>query len=85
MGSPLVFGEVRVAYFCFVFCLVFFCLFVCLFVFSSSMLLVSLDCLRPVSCVPNVSGVSGLSNLNYLFGNVYLNIYSRQFAINLTF
>ena len=29
-----------------------------------SMLPVSLDCLRPVSCVPNVASVSGLSILD---------------------
>jgi hypothetical protein len=75
--SPSVFGGVHVAHlFSFLCCVFLFCLssscvlctqcsqclwivFVLCLVYS--MFTVSLDCLRPVSCVPNVHSVSGLS------------------------
>jgi hypothetical protein len=53
----LVFGEVRIAHlFSFLCCVFVLLVFVLFLVFP--MLPVSLDCLRPVSCVPNVSRLS---------------------------
>ena len=44
------------------FCVVFFVLFVFVLCLVNPMLKASLDCLRPVSCEPNVESVSGLSS-----------------------
>jgi hypothetical protein len=76
--SPSVFGGVHVAHlFSFLCCVFLFCLSSscvlctqcsqCLWIFFVlclvyPMFTVSLDCLRPVSCVPNVTSVSGLSS-----------------------
>jgi hypothetical protein len=57
-GSQPGFGQVCVAYLFSSLCCVLVCLFVCLFVF----------CHRPVSCVPNVTSLSGLSILDITFG-----------------
>jgi hypothetical protein len=63
MGSPLVFGEVRVAHrFSFLCSVVFYVLFVFVLCLVCPMLPVVLDCLRPVSCVSNVASGSGLSS-----------------------
>ena len=55
--------QVHVAHHCSFLCsVVFFCFFCFCFVF------VDFVCLRPLSCVPNVDSVSGLSILDRLFG-----------------
>jgi hypothetical protein len=82
MGSPPVFGSVRVAHFFLAFCVLFFILFDLVLCLVYPMLPVSLDypflirysltfiCL--VSCVPNVASFSGLPILDSVFSNVYL-------------
>ena len=57
-GSQPGFGQVCVVYLFSSLCCVLVCLFVCLFVF----------CHRPVSCVPKVTSLSGLSILDITFG-----------------
>jgi hypothetical protein len=66
----LVFGEVRIAHlFSFLCCVFVLLVFVLFLVYS--MLPVSLDCLRPVSCVLNVASVSGLSSSCFLCTQCY--------------
>ena len=61
-SPPVLVGSVLLIFF--VFCVML--VFVLCLVYP--MLSMSLDCLRPVSCVPNVADVSGLSILYYSFG-----------------
>ena len=67
LGSPPVFGGVRVARVFSSFCVVFVVLIVFILCLVYPMLSVSLDCLHPVSCLPNVVSVSGLSSSCVLF------------------
>jgi hypothetical protein len=56
-------GDVRIVHpFSFLCCVVLLCLFVFVLCLVYPMLPVSLNCLRPVSCVPNAASVSRLSS-----------------------
>ena len=73
LGSPPVFGGVRVARVFSSFCVVFVVLIVFILCLVYPMLSVCLDCLHPVSCLPSVVSVSGLSILDApsVCSNVY--------------
>jgi hypothetical protein len=56
--------------------------FVLFILFQFSVLYFCFDCLRPASCVPNVTGVSGPSILDCPFG--FSNVYLLQYHLTLS-